>query len=59
MLEAEKAVPEKKEEEEEEECGWCKWMKGGGCKAQFEVGSAAIIGSTTVSLIEPVPTCVL
>lgn len=21
----------------EEECGWCKWMKAGGCKEQFEV----------------------
>lgn len=22
---------------EKEECGWCKWMKAGGCKAEFEV----------------------
>lgn len=25
------------EEDDKEECGWCKWMKAGGCKAQFEV----------------------
>eukprot|EP00198_Chlamydomonas_reinhardtii_P000969 XP_001690304.1 predicted protein [Chlamydomonas reinhardtii] len=25
------------EEEEEEECGWCKWMKAGGCKEPFQV----------------------
>ena len=25
----------------EEECGWCKWMKAGGCKEQFEVRPTA------------------
>ncbi|KAG2425769.1 hypothetical protein HXX76_013394 [Chlamydomonas incerta] len=28
---------EQKGEEDEEECGWCKWMKGGGCKDSFQV----------------------
>eukprot|EP00798_Chlamydomonas_sp_ICE-L_P031423 gene31423-6597_t len=23
------------EEEDEEPCGWCRWMKAGGCKAEF------------------------
>ncbi|GIL76214.1 hypothetical protein Vretimale_5811 [Volvox reticuliferus] len=23
--------------EDEEECGWCRWMKAGGCKAEFQV----------------------
>ncbi|GFR50513.1 hypothetical protein Agub_g12780, partial [Astrephomene gubernaculifera] len=25
------------DEENEEECGWCKWMKAGGCKDEFQV----------------------
>lgn len=25
------------EKEDKEECGWCRWMKGGGCKDEFEV----------------------
>mmetsp|Transcript_12591 Transcript_12591/g.27201 ORF Transcript_12591/g.27201 Transcript_12591/m.27201 type:complete len:150 (+) Transcript_12591:52-501(+) len=25
------------EEEDKEECGWCRWMKAGACKAEFEV----------------------
>ncbi|KAF5830034.1 GCK domain-containing protein [Dunaliella salina] len=24
-------------EEDKEECSWCRWMKAGGCKSQFEV----------------------
>jgi hypothetical protein len=24
--------------EDQEECGWCRWMKAGGCKEQFDVG---------------------
>lgn len=31
---------EGKEEEDKEECGWCKWMKAGGCADEFEVGMA-------------------
>ena len=23
--------------EEKQECGWCKWMKAGGCGAEFQV----------------------
>ncbi len=23
--------------EDDEECGWCRWMKAGGCKADFQV----------------------
>lgn len=23
--------------EDEEECPWCKWMKGGGCRSEFQV----------------------
>ncbi len=25
------------EKEDEEECPWCKWMKGGGCRSDFQV----------------------
>ncbi|GIL44883.1 hypothetical protein Vafri_2344, partial [Volvox africanus] len=25
------------DDEDEEECGWCRWMKAGGCKAEFQV----------------------
>lgn len=25
------------EEDDKEECSWCRWMKGGGCKEQFQV----------------------
>mmetsp|Transcript_6613 Transcript_6613/g.11258 ORF Transcript_6613/g.11258 Transcript_6613/m.11258 type:complete len:142 (-) Transcript_6613:276-701(-) len=25
------------EPEDPNECGWCKWMKAGGCKSEFEV----------------------
>mmetsp|Transcript_2602 Transcript_2602/g.5980 ORF Transcript_2602/g.5980 Transcript_2602/m.5980 type:complete len:117 (-) Transcript_2602:643-993(-) len=24
-------------EQDKEECSWCRWMKAGGCKSQFEV----------------------
>lgn len=30
---------EEEEEEEEETCGFCIFMKGGGCKEAFEVGA--------------------
>ena len=33
--EGSKAGEEEEEEEEEEECGFCKFMKGGSCKATF------------------------
>ncbi len=25
------------EADDPEECGWCKWMKGGACREQFQV----------------------
>ena len=25
------------QKETKEECGWCKWMKAGGCSAEFTV----------------------
>ncbi|KAG2493759.1 hypothetical protein HYH03_007981 [Edaphochlamys debaryana] len=31
------AAGKDEEEEDEEECGWCKWMKAGGCKEPFQV----------------------
>ncbi|KAG2447504.1 hypothetical protein HYH02_007429 [Chlamydomonas schloesseri] len=34
---AERKAGEQPEGEEEEECGWCKWMKAGGCKEPFQV----------------------
>jgi len=35
--EEEKQGEGKGEGEGEPECGWCRWMKAGGCKSQFEV----------------------
>ena len=29
-----------KQGEEKDECPWCRYMKGGGCREQFEVGAA-------------------
>lgn len=28
---------DEEEADGEEECGWCKWMKGGSCKSEFQV----------------------
>mmetsp|Transcript_11849 Transcript_11849/g.21269 ORF Transcript_11849/g.21269 Transcript_11849/m.21269 type:complete len:116 (-) Transcript_11849:57-404(-) len=33
----EEDLDEEKGEEDKEECGWCKWMKAGGCRAEFQV----------------------
>ena len=35
------ALPEDEEEEEEETCGFCIFMKAGGCKPEFNVCQAS------------------
>jgi len=32
---------DQKETESKEECGWCKWMKAGGCSKEFTVRTRA------------------
>ncbi|GFH19093.1 GCK domain-containing protein [Haematococcus lacustris] len=32
----------KPEADKPEECSWCKWMKGGGCKKEFEAGALRV-----------------
>ena len=39
---SEQQSPDVTDQEEEETCGFCIFMKGGGCKEQFEAWSACV-----------------